>query len=69
MSIRKFPHEGQKIKGNIENITYKFLRECIYKRMSSHINDNIECIINIDETPCYLEMPGTETINIKGKKH
>jgi len=50
------------------NQTYKFLRNCINERIDNHIDDNIECLINVDETPCYIENPSKETIDIKGVK-
>lgn len=53
----------------MENLTYKFLTECIYKRKISQINDDLECIIKVNETPCYIEYPSKETIDIKGKKN
>ena len=53
----------------MENITYKFLLDCIKSSINENINDNIKRIINVDETPCYLENPTSETIDIKGKKN
>lgn len=62
----------------MQNLTYKFLNEIIKAkiikkkisqlRKDSEIYDNISLIVNVDETPCYLENPLTETIDIKGKK-
>lgn len=68
LSIRKISYEGQKISENIENLTYKFLLDCIKKRKYAQINDDIECFINIDEVPSYLENPGKETIDINCNK-
>ena len=68
LTIRKCSHIGQKVNGDIENITYKFLRTCIKERIDNNIDDNIECIVNIDESPCYIENPSKETIDIKGVK-
>lgn len=49
-------------------MTFQFLLNCIRVRKNSQITDNIECIVNVDETPLYLENPSKETIDIKGKK-
>ena len=68
LTIRKCSHIGQKINGDIENITYIFLRKRIKERIDNIIYDNIECIVNLDETPCYIENPSKETINIKDVK-
>ena len=38
------------------------------KRKLTQINDDIE-YINIEGTPIYLENPGKDTIDIKGKKN
>lgn len=59
---------GQNISNNYENMTFQFLLNCIRVRKKSQITDNIECIVNVDETPSYLENPSKETIDIKGKK-
>lgn len=62
-SIRKKSHEGNRILKNIENLTYKFLTECINKWKSTQINVDIECINNI-----YIENPGKDIVDIKDKK-
>ena len=67
--IRRASHMGQNISNNYENMTFQFLLNCIRVRKKSQITDNIECIVNVDETPCYLENPSKETIDIKGKKN
>ena len=69
LSLRKSSHLGQKIPNNMQNLTYKFLNEIIKARKDSEVYDKISLIVNVDETPCYLENPLTETIDIKGKKH
>ena len=66
--IRRASHMGQNISNNYENMTFQFLLNCIRVRKKSQITDNIECIVNVDETPIYLENPSKETIDIKGKK-
>ena len=68
LSIRKASHLGQKIPNNMQNLTYKFLNEIIKEGKDSEVYDNISLIVNVDETPCYLENPLTETVNLKGKK-
>ena len=45
LAIRKISHEGQKINGNIENLTYKFLIDCINKRKLTQINDDMNVSI------------------------
>ena len=60
---------GQNISNNYENMTFQFLLNCIRVRKKSQITDNIECIVNVDETPSYLENPSKETIDIKGEKN
>ena len=49
-------------------MTYKFLLECINARKKTLINDDIKCLINFEEKPCYLENPTKESMDIKGKK-
>ena len=68
LSIRKASHIGQCLPKQYENIIYKFLLECIKKKRETKIDDDTDCIINIDETLCYLENPSKETVDIKGKK-
>ena len=68
LSIRKASHLGQKVPNDMQNLTYKFLYEIIKARKDSEVYDNISLIVNVDETPCYLENPLTETVDIKGKK-
>jgi hypothetical protein len=41
--------------------------ECDQKK-ETKIEDDTDCIINVDETPCYLENPSKETVDIKEKK-
>ena len=68
LNIRKDSHLGQKVPKNMQNLTYKFLNEIIKARKDSEVYDNISLIVNVDETPCHLENPLTETVDIKGKK-
>ena len=68
LTIRKCSHIGQKIDGDYENQTYIFLSSCIKERIDNHIDDNIECLINVDETPCYIENLSKDTIDLKGVK-
>ena len=55
LSILKASYLKQKMGKDIQNLTYKFLLQCINARIKTQINDDIRCIINEDETPCYLE--------------
>ena len=68
LSIRKASYLGQKMDKDIQNLTYKFLLNCIKTRIKTQINDDIHCLVNVDETPCYLENPSKDTVDIKGKK-
>ena len=68
LNIRKECHIGQCLPKEYENIIYKFLFECIQIKKETKIEDDTDCIINIEETPCYLESPSKETVGIKGKK-
>ena len=68
LTIRKSSHIEQKINVDIENITYIFLRKCIKERIDNTIYDNIECIVNLDETSYYIENPSKEICYIKGVK-
>ena len=38
------------------------------KKKETKIEDDTDCIINIDETPWYLKNPSKETVDIKEKK-
>ena len=68
LSIRKASHLGQKMGKNIQNLADRFLLQCINARKKTQINDDIRCIINVDETPCYLENSSKDIVDIKGKK-
>ena len=68
LSIRKASHLGQKMGNDIQNLSYKFLLNCIKARIKTQINDDIHCLVNVDETPCYLENPSKGIVDIKGKK-
>ena len=68
---RKSTHIGQSIPDNSNDLCLKFLKEVIRKR--NKYEYNLDCIINADETPVYLDSPynyciakkGTQTITIK----
>lgn len=47
----------------------KFLKDIIAKRNCLYIFDDLERIINVDESPIYLEIPPKKTIEIKGSKN
>ena len=38
------------------------------KKKETKIEDDTDCIVNIDETRCYLYNPSKETVYIKGNK-
>lgn len=69
LSIRKVSDIGQKAPNNLQNITYGYLNQIINAGKITKIEDNIELIINVDQTPCYLENPSTLKLDIKGKKN
>lgn len=47
----------------------KFLKDIIAKRNCLYIFDDLERIINVDESPIYLEIPPKKTIEIKESKN
>lgn len=69
LSIRKVSHIGQKVPKDLQNITYRYLNKIMNAGKITKIEDNIELIINVDETHCYLDNPSTEKVDIKGKKN
>ena len=67
--IRKALHIGQALPVDYENKIIIFLKEIISKRKLLNINDNnLDSIINVDETPLYFDAPFDTTIEKKGIK-
>ena len=60
LSIRT-THVGQPIPDAINDLIYIYLRKIIEMRNKYQIND-LNCFINVDETPVYMEMIGNTTI-------
>ena len=69
LTIRMSSHIGQKITSRGEMQLLKFLKDIIAKPNCLDIFDDLERIINVDESPIYLEMPPKKTIEIKGSKN
>ena len=64
-------HIGLPIKLAIDDTILLFLREIIHKRQLYNfkdINEDYSLIINLDETPIYMNLPLDSTITNKGKK-
>jgi len=69
MAIKKSSHIGQPLPIEVKELINKFLHEVVNKRYYLGINDNeLNRIVNIDETVIYFENPATQTIDINGKK-
>lgn len=69
LSIRRISHKGQAIPETKEIIKNKFFDEIINKSKEvGIIEDEDYRVLNMDETPCYLEMGFDTTIDFKGKK-
>ena len=67
LSIRRATHVGQPIPETINDLIFIYLRKIIEMRNKYQIND-LNCFINVDETPVYKEMIGPITIAKKGLK-
>ena len=69
-SIRRVSHCGQKIPSNMLNLKEEFLNQVITnKKKLDILYDESDMIINMDETPCSLEMGFDTTIDFTGKKN
>ena len=67
--IRKASHIGQSLPFDYANQITMFLKEIIFKRKHLNIDDNnLDLIINVDETPLYFDAPFDTTIEKKGIK-
>jgi len=72
LSIRKATHLGQTLPKNSIAYFYDFFYTVIKKRKECNILDNINDynrLINVDETPIFLEMYSNKTIDVKGAKN
>ena len=49
--IRRASHIGKNISNNYENFNFSILLNYIRVRKYSQITENIECIVNVEETP------------------
>jgi hypothetical protein len=69
-SIRRITHLGQIIPTDNNDIKTKFIADIIKARKDLDIsfNDNSR-IINMDETPCFIDMYYDTTIDFTGNKH
>ena len=41
---------------------YEFIKDCMITRIYYNINENLNYIGNVDETPCWMEMKIEKTI-------
>ena len=69
-SIRRISHIGKFIPREQNDIKSKFIEEFIKQRKTLDIGyEENERVINIDETPCCLDMNMDTTIDFIGNKH
>jgi hypothetical protein len=72
LSIRKATHSGKTLPKNSIDYSYDFFYAVIKKRKECNILDNkndYNRLINVDETPIFLEMYSNKTIDVKGAKN
>ena len=72
ITLRKATHLGQPLPDNSFDKVYNFIYEVINKRKKLSIFDdnyNLNRIINIDETPVFLELVSDKTYEEKGPKN
>lgn len=72
ITLRKATHLGQPLPDNSFDKVYNFIYEVINKRKKLSIFDdnyNLNRIINIDETPVFLELVSDKTYEEKGAKN
>lgn len=69
-SIRRIFHVGQFVPRDSSQLKTKFINEIIDARKNNYIDylEN-EKVINMDETPCYLDMNMDTTIDFQGSKN
>jgi transposase len=69
-SIRRVTHKGQNIPENVELLKKEFLNQVAEKRKELNMNFNDTwLIINMDETPVYLDMFSDTTIDFVGAEN
>ena len=69
-SIRRISHRGQFIPREHSEIKANFIKKVIEERKNLNIDYNDDFrIINMDETPCYLDMSFETTIDFTGNKN
>ena len=69
-SIRRISHLGQFVPRDNNNIKSKFIADIIKARKELNIPYNEDCrIINMDETPRFLDMYFDTTIDFVGNRH
>ena len=71
ITLRRSTHMGQPLPEYSYDKVYKFIYEVIKKRKKLNITDdsnNLNRIINIDETPVFLEFGEDKTFEKKGTK-
>lgn len=69
ITIRRTSHIGQKLKQNEKEEFFLYFHKIIANRRLLNIyNDNINLIINVDETPAYLESPVLQLLQLKDRK-
>ena len=72
ITLRKATHLGQPLPDNSFDKVYNFIYEVINKRKKLSIfddNNNLDRLINIDETPVFLELVNDKTYEVKGAKN
>ena len=66
-SFRRPSHIGQPLPSNYADLFLTFQKKVILSKKNLLIDDNsFDRIINVDETPLYMEMPANTTIEKKG---
>ena len=68
-SIRRVSHIGQNIPSNMQDMKQAFINEVIMKKKLYIPPEEIYILVNMDETPFFLEMAYETTIEFTGKKN
>lgn len=69
-SIRRVSHIGQTIPENMNKLKASFSDNVIQMKKKINIPfDETYSLVNMDETPCFLEMGFNTTIDFTGKKN
>lgn len=61
-------HYQQKLPPNTLEQIYDFIKECFIEIIYYQIDENIDLIANVDETPIWMELKFENTISKIGKK-